>query len=191
MARRLRRNRGDDVGRNKENEVSDAIPTQMKSTKTNGRTSHANDNKHDYGDEMMDHSSRYQTPNQEVDSPVLQNLSLDDNESMSPSSTSMTQSQTSRTSVIKKGHLDIDDEESVVEIELIQCTHCQRSFAPKVYEKHFGTDGQPKCLNQMSKKRAVFNSAKVREREISLLKNAHKPTNKHCFSRHELPTMII
>lgn len=165
MARRLRRNRDDDVGRNKENEVSDGIQTQMKSKNTGGPKSHANDNKHDYGDEMMDHSSKYQTSNQEVDSPVLQNLSLDDNESATLSSTSM-QSQTSRTSVVKKGHLDLDDEESVVEIELIQCTHCQRSFAPKVYEKHFGTDGQPKCLNQMTKKRAVFNSAKVRERYI-------------------------
>lgn len=161
MARR-QRNRGDDVGGNKENEISDAIPTQMISKKPSGNASHSKDNKYDYGDEVMDHSSRYQTPNQEVDSPVLRNLSLDDNESVSPSSTSMNQSQTSSTSVIKTGHLDLEDEESVVEIELIQCMHCKRSFAPKVYEKHFDTDGQPKCLNQMSKKRAVFNSAKVR-----------------------------
>ena len=57
----------------------------------------------------------------------------------------------------------LDDEESVVEIELIKCEYCKRSFAPKVYEKHVDDDGQPKCLTQMSKKRAVFNSAKVRD----------------------------
>ena len=55
-----------------------------------------------------------------------------------------------------------DDEASVVNIELIQCDCCKRSFAPKIYEKHFDANGEPKCLSAMEKKRAVFNSAKAR-----------------------------
>jgi hypothetical protein len=47
-----------------------------------------------------------------------------------------------------------------VNIELIKCGCCGRSFAPKVYEKHFDSSGQPKCAND--KKRPVFNSAKAR-----------------------------
>eukprot|EP00986_Skeletonema_menzelii_P003483 scaffold1057_cov194-Skeletonema_menzelii.AAC.2 len=54
----------------------------------------------------------------------------------------------------------IVSEKSVVDIELIQCDCCGRSFAPKVYEKHFDSSGQPKCAND--KKRPVFNSAKAR-----------------------------
>ena len=54
----------------------------------------------------------------------------------------------------------IVSEKSVVNIELIQCDCCGRSFAPKVYEKHFDSSGQPKCAND--KKRSVFNSAKAR-----------------------------
>jgi len=57
---------------------------------------------------------------------------------------------------------DDNDEASVVEIKLIECDYCKRSFAPKVYEKHFDSDGQPKCVSNMDKKRAVFNSAKAR-----------------------------
>jgi len=55
-----------------------------------------------------------------------------------------------------------DDEASVVNIELIQCDCCKRSFAPKIYEKHFAANGEPKCLSAMEKKRTVFNSAKAR-----------------------------
>ena len=51
-------------------------------------------------------------------------------------------------------------EKSVVDIELIKCDCCGRSFAPKIYEKHFDSTGQPKCAND--KKRPVFNSAKAR-----------------------------
>jgi hypothetical protein len=51
-------------------------------------------------------------------------------------------------------------EKSVVNIELMKCDCCGRSFAPKVYEKHFDSNGQPKCAND--KKRPVFNSAKAR-----------------------------
>ena len=54
----------------------------------------------------------------------------------------------------------IASEQSVVEIELIPCDSCGRKFAPKIYEKHFDSNGQPKCLN--TKKRTVFNSAKNR-----------------------------
>ena len=48
----------------------------------------------------------------------------------------------------------------MVDIELIKCDSCGRSFAPKVYEKHFDSSGQPKCA--YDKKRAVYNSAKAR-----------------------------
>ena len=51
-------------------------------------------------------------------------------------------------------------EKSVVNIELMKCDCCGRSFAPNVYEKHFDSNGQPKCAND--KKRPVFNSAKAR-----------------------------
>lgn len=56
---------------------------------------------------------------------------------------------------------DPDDEASVVDITLIQCDCCKRSFAPKIYEKHFDSDGTPKCATASDKKRAVFDSAKV------------------------------
>jgi hypothetical protein len=49
-------------------------------------------------------------------------------------------------------------QKSVVAIELIKYDCCGRFFAPKVYEKHFNSNGQPKCAND--KKRPVFNSAK-------------------------------
>lgn len=101
----------------------------------------------------------------DVNSPVLlQNLSLDDEASVRPSSI-VDESHSSRYSFTSRNNImgaDLDDEESVVEIELIECDFCKRSFAPKVYEKHIDQDGQPKCQTQMSKKRAVFNSAKVR-----------------------------
>jgi hypothetical protein len=95
------------------------------------------------------------------DSLALQNLCLEDNNSI-PSSRSIDQSQFSRSSsrIGRSGSPDNDDEDSVVQIELIQCDSCKRSFAPKVYEKHLDQDGQPKCAT-MTKKRAVFNSAKV------------------------------
>jgi hypothetical protein len=51
-------------------------------------------------------------------------------------------------------------EKSVVTIEFMKCDCCGRSFAPKVYEKHFDSNGQPKCAND--KKRPVFNSANAR-----------------------------
>lgn len=56
---------------------------------------------------------------------------------------------------------DPNDEASVVDISLIQCDCCKRSFAPKIYEKHFDSDGTPKCASASDKKRAVFDSAKV------------------------------
>ena len=56
---------------------------------------------------------------------------------------------------------DPDDEASVVDITLIQCDCCKRSFAPKIYEKHFDRDGTPKCAIASEKKRGVFDAAKV------------------------------
>lgn len=56
---------------------------------------------------------------------------------------------------------DPDDEASIVDITLITCDCCKRSFAPRIYEKHFDNDGTPKCAMASNKKRAVFDSAKV------------------------------
>lgn len=56
---------------------------------------------------------------------------------------------------------DVDDDVSIVDITLIECDCCKRSFAPKIYDKHFDSDGKPKCALASEKKRAVFNSAKV------------------------------
>ena len=92
----------------------------------------------------------------------LQQMSLEDDATAASPFDSIDQSQASGLFVIKDSSNNLEDEESVVEIELIKCECCKRSFAPKVYEKHVDDDGQPKCLTQMSKKRAVFNSAKVR-----------------------------
>ena len=71
---------------------------------------------------------------------------------------SMDRSHTSRTQ--RYAMEDSDGEASVVDIKLIKCDNCNRSFAPKVYEKHFDSDGQPKCASATDK-RPVFNSAKV------------------------------
>lgn len=60
-----------------------------------------------------------------------------------------------------EGGDDDGDEASVVDIKLMQCESCKRSFAPKVYAKHFDSEGQPKCAGT-DKKRKVFNSAKAR-----------------------------
>jgi hypothetical protein len=57
---------------------------------------------------------------------------------------------------------DDNDEASVVDIELIQCDVCKRKFAPKIYEKHFDNDGQPKCAKDADRKRPVYNAAMVR-----------------------------
>lgn len=61
------------------------------------------------------------------------------------------------------------DEQSVVEIETIQCDCCKRSFAPKVYEKHFDSGGKPKCASMLAKKRPVFNAAKASDVNALLL----------------------
>lgn len=58
----------------------------------------------------------------------------------------------------------VDDDTSVVEIDLIYCHHCQRSYAPKTYEKfctRLDEKGLPMCMSIRNKKRKVFNSAKV------------------------------
>ena len=81
-----------------------------------------------------------------------------------PATPSMDRSHMSSSTRRSKMHADIDDDDeaSVVDIQLVQCDCCKRSFAPKIYEKHFDSDGQPKCASVMDKKRPVFNSAKVR-----------------------------
>ena len=67
-------------------------------------------------------------------------------------------------------------EQSLLELDSIQCNECKRSFVPKTYipckdcnrsfipktyVKHFDKDEQPKCKIVFNKKRPVFNSAKV------------------------------
>lgn len=57
-----------------------------------------------------------------------------------------------------------DEDESVVDIDLIYCHHCERSYAPETYAKFcqkVDENGKPKCLSMGKKKRKVFNSAKV------------------------------
>lgn len=57
------------------------------------------------------------------------------------------------------------DSESVVHIELIYCENCERSTAPATHErfcKTFDANGIPKCVSMRSKKRKVYNAAKVR-----------------------------
>ena len=88
----------------------------------------------------------------------------DDDIHHEPTTPSMDRSHMSSSTRRSKMHADIDDDDeaSVVDIQLVQCDCCKRSFAPKIYEKHFDSDGQPKCASVMDKKRPVFNSAKVR-----------------------------
>ena len=54
---------------------------------------------------------------------------------------------------------------SVVNIELIYCKHCDKSYAPATYKKFCQAvdgEGNPKCLSLRNNKRKIFNSAKVR-----------------------------
>jgi len=74
----------------------------------------------------------------------------------------------------KRGEEDIDDQASVVDIKLLKCDYCKRSFAPKVYEKHFDCDGQPKCVGILDKKRQMFDSAKARITNNSNLKSGEQ-----------------
>jgi hypothetical protein len=86
----------------------------------------------------------------------------DDRAVLSPGS--VDQSKLSHFSVSQENEYEnMNGEEPIVDIELIQCDGCKRSFAPKVYKKHFDQDGQPKCAGRVSKKRPVYSSAKVRE----------------------------
>lgn len=65
--------------------------------------------------------------------------------------------------VIKPRKIE-DEDESVVDIDLIYCHHCERSYAPETYAKFcqkVDENGKPKCLSMGKKKRKVFNSAKV------------------------------
>jgi hypothetical protein len=59
-----------------------------------------------------------------------------------------------------------DDDNSVVDIQLIYCQHCEKSYAPATYKKFCQTldaNGVPKCVAMHNKKkRKVYNSAKVR-----------------------------
>lgn len=52
-------------------------------------------------------------------------------------------------------------EQSLVELNAIPCTDCDRSFVPMAYVRHFDGDGRPKCKSVFNKKRPVFDSSKV------------------------------
>jgi hypothetical protein len=108
-----------------------------------------------------DYSARFSTSDSTYQSRVKQNrMQTIDTE---PTNDTDTQSQNS------KMEGDHGDEASVVDITLIQCDCCKRSFAPKIYEKHFDSDGTPKCAVASEKKRAVFDSAKVRYCDVHQL----------------------
>lgn len=158
VARRDRREKAVDV----ENNENDAIKTLSR------HTNHSNNSPSTcHAIETFNERNKIKinvSPTRMVDSPVnLQTLSLDETStpfSSSSSLQSMNQSQSSHSSVIRNNQFDSKhDDESVVEIELIECDHCKRSFSTKVYKKHFDQNGQPKCA--MTKKRAIYNSAKV------------------------------
>ena len=51
------------------------------------------------------------------------------------------------------------EEQSVVDFEMTECNHCNRTFAPKAYAKHC-SGIKPKCLT--IKKRSVYDSARKR-----------------------------
>jgi hypothetical protein len=62
------------------------------------------------------------------------------------------------------------NDDAVVNIELIYCQHCKKSYAPATYQKFcqaLNEDGVPKCIAK-NKKRRVYNSARVR-----ITSNAH------------------
>jgi len=82
----------------------------------------------------------------------------------------------------RHSNIGSDDDQSVVEIKTIQCDCCKRSFAPKVYEKHFDSDGKPKCEISMKKKRPVFNSAKAR---ISNNENLNSDEKRHVLKTNK------
>ena len=113
--------------------------------------------------------SQERTTNRLVqNSPVRSSIGENENNiSSTPSSTSSTGNHDSHE------HSDSsDDEESVVDIELIYCQHCEKSYAPATYKKFCQTldeNGTPKCIAMRNKKRKVYNSAKVRK------KIAHPP----------------
>lgn len=66
--------------------------------------------------------------------------------------------------IIKPRQIEEADDQSVVDIDLIYCHHCERSYAPETFKKFcqkVDENGVPKCLSMRNKKRKVFNSAKV------------------------------
>mmetsp|Transcript_4121 Transcript_4121/g.9252 ORF Transcript_4121/g.9252 Transcript_4121/m.9252 type:complete len:275 (+) Transcript_4121:125-949(+) len=91
--------------------------------------------------------------------PTMQSHESDNRNLLDNASNSMDDSQISYTRSERDEYVNGDE---VVEIKLIKCDCCKRSFAPKVYEKHFDSDGQPKCATTLDKKRPVFNAAKAR-----------------------------
>ena len=65
---------------------------------------------------------------------------------------------------IKDAYDEELNDDAVVNIELIYCQHCKKSYAPATYQKFcqaLNEDGVPKCIAK-NKKRRVYNSARVR-----------------------------
>jgi hypothetical protein len=66
--------------------------------------------------------------------------------------------------IIKPRQIEEANDQSVVDIDLIYCHHCERSYAPETFRRFcqkVDENGVPKCLSMRNKKRKVFNSAKV------------------------------
>lgn len=145
--RRVRERELDGVGRDEQQPITSielpmqglGISTQHR-VKENGIVSH-DDHHHekDYSVGMFEHKDDESSRSYRSNNPTRQ-MNVSNTESSSDS---------------------IVSEKSVVDIELIQCDTCGRSFAPKIYEKHFDTDGQPKCSKQ-ARRRPKFDSAKNR-----------------------------
>jgi hypothetical protein len=179
-----RRNKRDTslASEGKENNASKttAKSTSRKSDKpdsSNTRDSYAKHDETHYNSSAFDSKKRLKSRirSKNINHPSSESLSLDDAQSVpSSDSSSMDQFQVSQEAnahqTNKFGDMDGDDD-LVVEIELIECDCCKRSFAPKVYEKHFDPDGQPKCASQ--KKRAVFNSAQVSDGVLMRIAKEH------------------
>jgi hypothetical protein len=132
-----------------------------------------------------DHSARFSTSDSTYQSSVKQNRM----QTMETEPTNDTDAQSQNS----KMEGDRDDEASVVDITLIQCDCCKRSFAPKIYEKHFDSDGTPKCAVASEKKRAVFDSAKVLRCATTASdaqsRNSHYSADFKLLFRRELLTM--
>lgn len=88
--------------------------------------------------------------------------------------------------MIKPRQIEENDDQSVVDIDLIYCHHCERSYAPETYKKFcqkVDENGVPKCLSMGKKKRKVYNSAKVSSFVIQDFHSTDHPCNSCLYDR--------